>query len=89
MKKINNNINIKTLIQQGNNIKQTGSTITRYDTTEIEKLICSSLSFLESEELEYTNQYKELRFLLDNFNNDETHYNRIMGALLSCEQMYF
>lgn len=89
MKNINHNINIKTLIQQGNNIKQTGSTITRYDTTELEKLICSSLSFLISEELNDTPQYKELMFLLDNFNNEETYYKRVMGALLSCEQMYF
>lgn len=89
MKDINHNINIKTLIQQGNNIRQTGSAITRYDVTELEKLICSSLSFLESEELTDTHQYKELMFLLENFKDDETHYNRIMGALLSCEQMYF
>lgn len=88
MKNINHNINIKTLIQQGNNIKQIGSTITRYDTTELEQLICSSLSFLKSEELDYTPQYKELMFLLDNFDNEESHYKRVMGVLLSCEQMY-
>ena len=89
MKNINSNINIKTLIQQGKNIKQYTSINKQYDTAELEKLICSSLSFLESEHLTDTYQYKELVFLLENFKESEYQYNRIMGVLLSCEQMYF
>lgn len=89
MRNINHNINIKTLIQQGKNIKQTGSINKQYDTAELEKLICSSLSFLESENLTDTYQFKQLIFLLENFSVCEYQYNRIMGVLLSCEQMYF